>query len=70
MDTGLGGWVVVVTGASGGIGDAVAGAFADEGARLVLHANSRGDALTRRAEAADVTSEELIQQIFDKLPVP
>src|SRR5258705_2367780 len=37
MDSQLAGKVVVVTGASGGIGSAVARAVAAEGARLVLH---------------------------------
>jgi len=36
---------VLVTGASGGIGRALAQTFADEGARLVLHAGSRIDPL-------------------------
>ncbi len=37
MDTDLRGKVVVVTGASGGIGSAIARAFAREGARVVIH---------------------------------
>jgi 3-oxoacyl-[acyl-carrier protein] reductase len=40
MDTGLSGKVVVITGASGGIGSAIAQQFAAEGVRLVLHYNS------------------------------
>jgi 3-oxoacyl-[acyl-carrier protein] reductase len=37
MNTELSGRVVVITGASGGIGSAIARHFAEEGARLVLH---------------------------------
>ena len=39
MNSGLQDLVVFITGASGGIGSAVARAMADDGARLVLHAN-------------------------------
>ncbi len=45
MDTKLAGLTVLITGASGGIGEAIATAFAHEGANLVLHGNSRADKL-------------------------
>ena len=41
IETGLQGQRVLITGAPGGIGDAIAELFAAEGCRLVLHANSR-----------------------------
>ena len=37
MNTNLTGKVILITGASGGIGSAIARAFAGEGAKLVLH---------------------------------
>lgn len=51
MQLGLDGKVVVITGASGGIGRALAEVFAGEGSRLVLHGNSAVDDL--RAWAGD-----------------
>ncbi len=47
MDSELSGKVVLITGASGGIGSALARKFANEGARLILHFNSN----RARAEA-------------------
>lgn len=41
MNTQLAGLTVLITGASGGIGEAIAKSFADEGANLLLHAHSR-----------------------------
>jgi 3-oxoacyl-[acyl-carrier protein] reductase len=41
MNTNLDGKVILITGASGGLGSAMARAFAAEGARLVLHYHSR-----------------------------
>lgn len=45
MDTGLKDAVVLITGASGGIGGALAEVFAEEGAKLVLQGRSQFDAL-------------------------
>ncbi len=76
MDLGLEGKVVFVTGASGGIGRAVAEAFGEVGSRLVLHANARAAELERwlgdqafaeRAlvVTADVTEPAAVELAFD-----
>ena len=74
MNTNLEGRVVVVTGASGGIGSAVARRFADEGARLVLHyrrGRDRAEALRKELSGvdallvrADLTKESDVRHLF------
>jgi 3-oxoacyl-[acyl-carrier protein] reductase len=77
MDLGLSDKVVFVTGASGGIGRALADAFAAEGARLVLHGHGAFAELEAwlagrswRAHAlavqADVARAEEVERAFDR----
>lgn len=74
MNTQLQDHVVLITGASGGIGQAIARAFAAEGARLVLHYRSQrapilrlqkelGDVPTLIARA-DLTREPDVNRLF------
>jgi 3-oxoacyl-[acyl-carrier protein] reductase len=74
MDPHLRGRVVVITGASGGIGSAIARQFAAEGARLVLHyhrgssriARLKGDLGSAEflAVRADLTREVDVKRLF------
>ena len=65
METGLGGMGVVVTGASGGIGAACARAFADEGARVIVHyhrGRERARALAAELGGAPVARADLTRE--------
>lgn len=75
MDTGLKDKVVLITGASGGIGQATARAFAEEKAKLVLHGHSRFAELERLrkeltvesiALQADLTQETEVERLFQQ----
>ena len=74
MKSALAGKVILITGASGGIGSAIARKFAEEGAKLILHCRSNVagakalqreladvDSLTVRA---DLTKEAQVKQLF------
>jgi 3-oxoacyl-[acyl-carrier protein] reductase len=77
MDLGLADKTVLITGASGGIGRALARTFAAEGAQLALHGHSRIDSLRAWAAeqdfaerslvvAAEVGSPDAMQEAFDR----
>jgi 3-oxoacyl-[acyl-carrier protein] reductase len=72
MDTGLTNKVVIVTGASGGIGSAIARRFAEEGANVVVHyrrQRAQAEALELPEEksllvGADLTNEAAVRRLF------
>jgi 3-oxoacyl-[acyl-carrier protein] reductase len=74
MDTQLAGKIVIVTGASGGIGSAIAFQFAEEGAKVVLHYRSNrrnAQALQQKLKfadtlllQADLTRETEVKRLF------
>lgn len=66
MQTGLENRVVMITGASGGIGGACARAFAAEGARLVLHANQNAEAARSLADELDVPTLVAVADLTDE----
>jgi 3-oxoacyl-[acyl-carrier protein] reductase len=73
MDSQLTGRVVVITGASGGLGSALARRFAAEGARVALHYCTGKDRATKLAQElgpdafpvrADLTQEAAVKRMF------
>jgi 3-oxoacyl-[acyl-carrier protein] reductase len=78
MDSKLSDRVVLVTGASGGIGGEVVRAFVAEGARVVAHFNEHGDAVRTLAHElgascvplrADLTLEADVERLFAEIEV-
>jgi 3-oxoacyl-[acyl-carrier protein] reductase len=73
MDSGLANRVVMVTGASGGLGAPIARAFAAEGARVIAHYRQQGEQASRLAAElgsgsvalqADLTNEADVERLF------
>src|SRR4051812_13744470 len=76
MDTSLSGKTILITGASGGIGQAMAKVFAAEGAQLVIHTHSQLKAAKELARelpdnpslvvSADLTREAAVKRMFQQ----
>ncbi len=73
MNSGLKGKVALITGASGGIGNACARVFANEGAKLALHGNQNMNKVEKLDQKltvetlpvqADLTKEEEVKALF------
>src|SRR5882724_5117890 len=76
MDANLSNRVVLVTGASGGIGNEVVRAFVREGARVVAHFSEHGDRAEKLAHelgaacvpfGADLTLEAEVERLFAEI---
>lgn len=76
METSLAGKTVLITGATGGIGQAIVKAFAAEGAQLVIHTHSQVDAarvlssqfptIPSLVVTADLTRETAVKRLFQQ----
>ena len=69
MESGLKEQCVLITGASGGIGGAIARAFAAEGARLVLHYHTQERAAAELRDGLDVSAVAIRADLRDAAQV-